>query len=100
MAMPTSALLRAGRVFEPEKITSSMDDARMDLCEDSPMTQRNASTRFDLPQPLGPTTPVRPGSMRKSVGSTNDLKPSSRSLVSIMVLWPHAVFLLAHVFAR
>jgi len=25
------------------------------------MTQRSASTRFDLPQPLGPTTPVSPG---------------------------------------
>ncbi|MGY4472180.1 hypothetical protein ACVWWK_007889 [Bradyrhizobium sp. LB9.1b] len=37
--------------------------------------QRSASTRFDLPQPLGPTTPVRPGSMTKSVASTKDLKP-------------------------
>src|ERR1700722_15992154 len=43
------------------------------------MTQRTASTRFDLPQPFGPTTPVSPGSIRKSVGSTKDLKPESRS---------------------
>ena len=33
----------------------------MFLYELSPITQRRASTRFDLPQPFGPTTPVRPG---------------------------------------
>src|SRR5476651_2047455 len=80
----TSALLRAGRVLEPEKMTSSMEEARMDLYEDSPITQRSASTRFDLPQPFGPTTPVRPGSIRKSVGSTKDLKPISRRRVSFI----------------
>src|SRR5215468_7432811 len=84
IAMATSALLRAGRVFEPEKITSSIDAARMDLCEDSPITQRSASTRFDLPQPFGPTTPVNPGSIRKSVGSTKDLKPIRRNRVSFI----------------
>src|SRR5665213_2761319 len=81
----TSALLRAGRVFEPEKITSSIEEARMDLYELSPMTQRNASTRLDLPQPFGPTTPVRPGSIWKSVGSTNDLKPIRRKRVSFIL---------------
>ena len=55
-----------------------------DLCEVSPITQRSASTRFDLPQPFGPTTPVRPGSIRKSVGSTKDLKPISRRRVSFI----------------
>ena len=35
----------------------------MFLNELSPITQRRASTRFDLPQPFGPTTPVRPGSI-------------------------------------
>jgi hypothetical protein len=85
-AMATSAVLRAGRLPEPEKITSSMSAARMDLCEVSPMTQRSASTRFDLPQPLGPTTPVSPGSIRKSVGSTKDLKPISRNRVSFMLV--------------
>src|SRR5665213_4558646 len=82
----TSALLRAGRDVLPEKMTSSIVDARIDLYEDSPITQRSASTRFDLPQPLGPTTPVSPGSMRKSVGSTNDLKPRRRSRVSFIRL--------------
>src|SRR4029079_4338830 len=96
MAMATSALLRAGRVFDPEKITSSIDAARMDLCDDSPMTQRNASTRFDFPHPFGPTTPVSPGSIAKSVGSTKDLKPSRRSLVSFITLRPHCLLLLAH----
>ena len=48
------------------------------------MTQRRASTRLDFPQPFGPTTPVSPGSMRTSVGSTKDLKPSRRSRVSFM----------------
>src|SRR5690606_30886456 len=38
-------------------------------------------SRLDLPQPFGPTTPVSPFSMTSSVGSTNDLKPSSRSRV-------------------
>src|ERR1700688_4236218 len=81
----TSALLRAGRLLVPEKITSSIEEARMDLYEDSPITQRSASTRLDLPQPFGPTTPVSPGSIRKSVGSTNDLNPVRRSRVSFMV---------------
>src|SRR3954471_6103273 len=81
----TSALLRAGRDVLPEKMTSSIDAARIDLCEASPITQRSASTRFDLPQPFGPTTPVRPGSIRKSVGSTNDLKPRRRSRVNFML---------------
>ena len=65
-------------------MTSSMPEARRLLCELSPITQRSASTRFDLPQPFGPTTPVRPGSMRKSVDSTKDLKPTSRRRVSFM----------------
>ena len=85
----TSAWLRAGRPVLPEKITSSISDARMALYDASPMTQRTASTRLDLPQPFGPTTPVRPGSISKSVGSTKDLKPIKRSRVSfIRVLFP------------
>src|ERR1700685_4265145 len=53
------------------------------------MTQRTASTRLDLPQPFGPTTPVSPGSITKSVGSTKDLNPIRRSRVSfIRVLFP------------
>src|SRR6266850_1228080 len=81
---PTSALLREGRRPEPEKITSSMPEARMFLKELSPITQRRASTRFDLPQPFGPTTPVNPGSITKSVGSTKDLNPIRRKRVSFI----------------
>ncbi len=84
ITIATSAMLRAGRSLVPAKITSSMSAARMALWDASPITQRSASTRFDLPQPLGPTTPVRPGSIRKSVGSTKDLKPSRRNRVSFM----------------
>ena len=84
MKIVTSAVLRAGRVVVPEKITSSMAAARMLLCEVSPITQRSASSRFDLPQPFGPTTPVSPFSIRSSVGSTKDLKPRSRSRLMCM----------------
>ncbi len=84
MKIVTSAVLRAGRWAVPEKITSSMAAARMLLWEVSPITQRSASSRFDLPQPLGPTTPVRPFSTGSSVGSTNDLKPRSRSRLMCM----------------
>ena len=58
----------------------------MFLYELSPMTQRIASTRFDLPQPFGPTTPVRPGSILKSVGSQKLLNPARRSRSNFMGL--------------
>src|SRR5437763_13188207 len=56
-----------------------MPPPRKDLGLDSPIAQRIASSRFDLPHPLGPTTPVRPGSILSSVGSTKLLKPLSLS---------------------
>src|SRR3954471_17977862 len=84
MVITTSAWLRDGRLPEPAKITASMSAARSDLCEVSPIAQRNASTRLDLPQPFGPTTPVSPGSITKSVGSTKDLNPCRRRRVSFM----------------
>src|SRR3954469_15037488 len=77
--MDTSAKSRGGRLDVPAKITSSIPPPRSDLGLDSPMVQRIASSRFDLPQPLGPTTPVSPGSMRSSAGSTKLLKPPSLS---------------------
>src|SRR3954454_4009297 len=79
MKTSTSAMLREGRLTDPEKITSSMAEARIDLNEFSPMTQRIASTRFDLPQPFGPTMPVSPGSQKQPVGSTKLFKPMRRS---------------------
>jgi hypothetical protein len=41
---------------------------------------------LDLPQPFGPTTPVNPASMRKSVGSQKLLKPAKRSRSNFMGL--------------
>src|SRR5512134_2751257 len=61
----------------PLKITSCIDSPRSAEALDSPSTQRSASITFDLPQPLGPTTPtICPGN-GMCVGSTNDLKPAS-----------------------
>jgi hypothetical protein len=79
MVSATSAWLRDGRLAAPAKITSSIPPARMALAELAPITQRSASSRFDLPQPFGPTIPVTPGSIRNSVTSTKDLKPERRS---------------------
>src|SRR4051795_8751605 len=84
IVITTSAWLRDGRLPEPAKITASMSAARRDLWEVSPIAQRSASTKLDLPQPFGPTTPVRPGSIMKSVGSTNDLNPCRRRRVSFI----------------
>ena len=67
-------LLREGRRPEPAKMTSSIPEPRMLLNDVSPITQRSASTRFDLPQPFGPTTPVSPGSILKSVGIAEALE--------------------------
>jgi hypothetical protein len=80
--------LRAGRLPVPPKMTSSISPPRMRFAEFSPITQRSASTRFDLPQPFGPTMPVVPGSIASSVDSTKDLKPESRSLVICRVWLP------------
>ncbi len=81
-ASTTSARLRAERSDVPAKMTSSISPPRICLAELSPITQRSASTKFDLPQPFGPTTPVSPGSIESSVGSTNDLNPDSLSVVN------------------
>src|SRR5690349_20007915 len=73
----TLARLPGLRAVDPLKITSCIDSPRNSEARDSPSTQRTASMMFDLPQPLGPTTPTSwPGSW-KCVGSTNDLKPAS-----------------------
>src|ERR1700760_4942921 len=89
MKMVTSATLRAGRPPLPEKITSSILLPRTEEGRVSPITQRMASNRLDLPQPLGPITAERPGSMKSSVGSTKDLKPESRKRVNFNECDPH-----------
>src|SRR3546814_15028241 len=75
----TSAKSRAGRAVVPAKITSSIPPPRSDRALDSPIVQRIASSRLDLPQPLGPTTPDNPRSILSSVESTKLLKPESLS---------------------
>ena len=70
------------RVLEPLKMTSAIESPRRCRADSSPITQRTASMTFDLPQPLGPTTPVRLLGNCTVVGSTNDLNPASRILLS------------------
>ena len=57
-------------------MTSSILPPRSDLAPCSPITQARASTTLDLPEPLGPTTQVMPGSKCSVVDDAKDLKPS------------------------
>ena len=66
---------RAARSGVPAKMTSSILAAATVRGPWAPSTQATASTRFDLPEPLGPTTTVTPGSNSSVVLSANDLKP-------------------------
>src|SRR6056297_2648345 len=71
----TRAWLPRFRLGEPAKITSDMAPPRTFLAEWVPSTHARASTTFDLPDPLGPTMTVMPGSTSIAVRSANDLKP-------------------------
>jgi len=75
----TSAVSRPGRVLVPAKIRSSMASPRSAPARLSPMAQRNASAKLLLPQPLGPTRPVRPGRTSSVARSAKLLKPVRRS---------------------
>ena len=75
MVSETSARPKGARPVVPEKMTSSILPPRRLLAPCSPMTHARASTTFDLPEPLGPTTQVTPGSKCKVVAEANDLKP-------------------------
>ncbi len=74
----TSARLRDGRPAVPAKITSSISPARSERVLCSPIAQRSASTTLDLPQPFGPTMPVRPGWISTLTGSAKLLNPAMR----------------------
>ena len=66
------------RKFEvPENITSSIPEPLILFAEVSPIHHLSDSTMFDFPQPLGPTIPVSPSSIRKLVFSAKDLNPFS-----------------------
>ncbi len=71
----TSARPSGERLAVPAKMTSSIFWLRTELGAWAPSTQAMASTTFDLPDPLGPTTTVTPGSSSIVVASANDLKP-------------------------
>src|SRR5689334_23955202 len=73
----TSARPSGGRDDVPAKMTSSILPPRSVLAPCSPMTQESASTTFDLPEPLGPTTHVMPGSSWSVVEEAKDLNPRS-----------------------
>src|ERR1700712_1341442 len=75
MVSVTSARPSAGRPAVPAKMTSSILPPRRLFAPCSPRTQAMASTTLLLPDPLGPTTQVRPGSSCSVVDPANDLKP-------------------------
>src|ERR687895_828127 len=77
MVSTTSARPSGGLLAVPAKMTSSILPPRNDFAPCSPMTQASASTTLDLPEPLGPTTQVIPGSNRSVVEDAKDLKPRS-----------------------
>jgi len=77
----TSAMLVGARLSLPLKITSSIMWPRRWRALCSPITQRSASTIFDLPQPFGPTTPVIPAGNWMTVFWTKDLKPTASRLL-------------------
>ncbi len=71
----TSAIFFEALFDVPLKITSSIPEPRILFAEVSPITHLKDSTMFDFPQPLGPTIPVSPSSIKKLVFSANDLNP-------------------------
>ena len=73
----TWARPNAARPDVPAKITSAMFEPRSARAPCSPMTQARASTTFDLPDPLGPTTHVMPGWRASVVVLAKDLNPRS-----------------------
>ena len=71
----TSAIPSAGLLGVPAKITSAICPPRRARGPCSPSAQLIASTRFDLPEPLGPTITLTPGMNSSTVLSAKDLKP-------------------------
>src|SRR3984885_3761403 len=93
MVSVTSARPSGGREVVPAKTTSSILPPRSDLAPCSPMTQEKASTTLDLPDPLGPTTQVMPGSKRIDVAEANDLKPRRDRVLTYTCGLPPCLFL-------
>ena len=72
MVSTTSARPSGARPAVPAKMTSSILPPRRLLAPCSPITQLSASTTLDLPEPLGPTTQVTPGSKLRVVADAKD----------------------------
>src|SRR5215207_6888058 len=81
MVSSTSARPRGGRPDVPAQMTSSILPPRSDLAPCSPITHARASTTLDLPEPLGPTMQVMPGSSSRVVEEAKDLNPLSVRLL-------------------
>src|SRR5512133_2687199 len=75
MVRITSARPSGGRPAVPAKMTSSILPPRSVFAPCSPSTQAIASTTLDLPDPLGPTMQVIPGSSCRVVDDAKDLNP-------------------------
>src|SRR6195952_734096 len=86
MVSETSARPSGGRPEVPAKMTSSILPPRSDLAPCSPITQASASTTLDLPEPLGPTMQVMPGSSCRVVEEAKDLNPLSVRLLRYISL--------------
>ncbi len=71
----TSAMPSAARDGVPAKITSAIWPPRNARGPCSPSTQLIASTRFDFPDPFGPTMTDTPGTNSRTVLSAKLLKP-------------------------
>jgi hypothetical protein len=71
----------------PEKITSSIPEPLILFAEFSPIHHLKDSTIFDLPQPLGPTIPVSPFSIKNVVFSEKDLKPVISSCLNSFIVF-------------
>src|SRR5215470_5000213 len=89
----TSARPSAGRPAVPAKTTSSILPPRKGLTPCWPIAHENASTTLDLPDPLGPTTQVIPGSKRRVVAEANDLNPRKVRLFRYTACSPHPIAL-------
>src|SRR5690625_2154422 len=81
MVSDTSARPNGGREEVPAKITSTIEPPRRVFAPCSPITHASASTTFDLPDPLGPTTQVIPGSKFRVVAEAKDLNPRRVSVL-------------------
>src|SRR6476619_5748593 len=81
MVKTTSARPSGARPEVPAKMTSSIFPPRSDFAPCSPITQLRASTTLDLPEPLGPTTQVIPGSKLRVVAEAKDLNPRNVRLL-------------------